>query len=85
MDITSSVTRVHAAATENGSERFLGWLVVMSWRAEKYHGYSRECVRLAKEASSVENRNKLLELARVWADAALVEEQAAGRVKPRAA
>jgi hypothetical protein len=54
----------------------------MSWHVQKYHGYSRECVRLAEEASSAEKRNKLLELARVWADAALVEEQAAGRVKP---
>ena len=57
----------------------------MSWQAEKYHKYSRECVRLAEEANSVEKRTKLLELARVWTDAALVEEQAAGRVKPKAA
>jgi hypothetical protein len=49
----------------------------MTWEAKKYHGYARECFRLAEEANSVETRNKLLELARVWMDAAHVEEQAA--------
>jgi hypothetical protein len=49
----------------------------MSWEARKYHGYARECARLAEQADSVEKRNKLFELARVWMDAALVEEQAA--------
>ena len=49
----------------------------MSWEARKYHGYARECARLAEEANSVETRNKLLELARVWMDAALTEERMA--------
>jgi hypothetical protein len=42
----------------------------MSWQAKKYRGYATECVRLAKQADSIEKRNKLLELARVWMDAA---------------
>ena len=41
----------------------------MSWQAKKYRGYAIECVRLAKHADSIEKRNKLLELARVWMDA----------------
>ncbi len=49
----------------------------MSWEAKKYFAYARECARLAEQASSVEKRNKLFELAHVWMDAALTEEQAA--------
>ena len=60
--------------------KILGWL--MSWQAKKYRGYAIECVRLAKQAESIEKRNKLLELARVWADAALVEEQFATEARP---
>ena len=51
------------------------WVGVMSWEAKKYHGYARECARLAEQAETVEKRNKLLELARVWLDAAIIEEQ----------
>jgi hypothetical protein len=54
----------------------------MSWQAKKYRGYATECVRLAKQADSIEKRNKLLELARVWMDAALVEEQFATDARP---
>ena len=32
---------------------------------------------LAQQADSIEKRNKLLELARVWTDAAVVEDQLA--------
>ena len=46
----------------------------MSREAEKYRAYERECVRQAKEAHSPERWTKLLELARVWADAALAVE-----------
>jgi len=49
----------------------------MSWQARKYRDYASECVRLAQQADSIEKRNKLLELARVWADAAVVEDQLA--------
>jgi len=58
------------------------WGGAMSWQAKKYRGYATECVRLAKQADSIEKRNKLLELARVWMDAALVEEQFATETRP---
>jgi hypothetical protein len=58
------------------------WGGVMSWRAKKYRGYAIECVRLANHADTIEKRNKLLELARVWMDAALVEEQFATDARP---
>jgi hypothetical protein len=41
-------------------------------------------MRLAQEANSVETRNKLIELARVWTEAALVEQQAANRIRAEA-
>jgi hypothetical protein len=53
----------------------------MSWEARKYYGYARECARLAEQSNSVEKRDKLLELARVWFDAALREEQAADEAR----
>ena len=48
----------------------------MSFHAHKYHGYARECVRLAEQADTLERRDKLIELARVWTEAALTEELA---------
>jgi len=53
----------------------------MSWEFTKYQNYARECMRLADEANSVETRNKLVELARVWNEAALVEQQLANRLR----
>ena len=51
------------------------------WReAEKYRGYERECLRQAEQADTPERRDKLVDLARVWADAALaVDVHAATR------
>ena len=46
----------------------------MSREAEKYRAYERECLRQAQQAHSSERRDKLVELARVWADAALAVE-----------
>jgi hypothetical protein len=48
--------------------------------ARKYHGYALECVRLAGHAEKPEARDKLLSLARVWRDAALIEEKTAAAV-----
>jgi hypothetical protein len=42
--------------------------------AKRYHAYARECLRLA-EASDKSVRERLLELSRVWMEAALVEER----------
>jgi hypothetical protein len=44
---------------------------------EEYHNYARECVRQAGRAHTPEARDKLLDLARVWMDAAVTEEEAA--------
>jgi hypothetical protein len=48
----------------------------MRSEAKKYHGYARECVRLAEQAETPEHRDKLIDLARVWMDAAMTEEEA---------
>lgn len=55
---------------------------VMSWESSKYRRYASECVLLAQQADSIEKRNKLVELARVWTDAALVEEQCVAVATP---
>jgi hypothetical protein len=47
--------------------------------AKKYHAHARECVRLAGRAETPELRDKLIDLARVWMDAALTEEEAQER------
>jgi hypothetical protein len=39
--------------------------------ARKYHAYARECLRLAETAEKSDVREKLIELSRVWMDAAL--------------
>jgi hypothetical protein len=44
-------------------------------KAKEYREYARECVRMAEQADSEETRGKLLELARVWTNAALLEEE----------
>jgi hypothetical protein len=41
-----------------------------------YEDYARECVRLAGRARTPEVRDQLIELARLWMDAAITEEEA---------
>jgi hypothetical protein len=43
--------------------------------AKKYHAYARECLELAEEATRPDVRERLVELSRVWMEAALEEEQ----------
>jgi hypothetical protein len=43
--------------------------------AKKYHAYARECLRLAEAADRSDDREKLVELSRVWMEAALREEK----------
>jgi hypothetical protein len=43
--------------------------------AKKYHAYAWECLKLAEEATSSDMRERLIELSRVWMEAALREEQ----------
>jgi len=42
------------------------------YEAKKYHAYARECLRLAETVDN--NDKKLIELSRVWMEAALNEE-----------
>jgi hypothetical protein len=49
----------------------------MRFEADKYRAYARECLRQAEEADSETTRDKLLDLARVWTQAAWVEDSAA--------
>jgi len=46
----------------------------MPCEAEKYWQYSRECTKQAAQAETPELRDQLLDLARVWTEAALSEE-----------
>jgi hypothetical protein len=50
----------------------------MPSQAWTYLEYARECIRLAGHAESTEQRDKLVDLARVWMDAAMAEDEAAG-------
>jgi hypothetical protein len=51
--------------------------MVMS-EAKKYHGYARECLWLAEQADKPETRQRLVELSRIWIEAALTEEKKPG-------
>lgn len=46
----------------------------MSREGKKYLAYARECARQAEAAVDTERRNQLMELSRVWMEAALTEE-----------
>jgi len=46
----------------------------MPSEAKKYWQYSQECTRQAVEAETAELRDQLLDLARMWTEAALCEE-----------
>jgi hypothetical protein len=50
----------------------------MRSEARKYCDYARECVRLAGRAETSDLRDQLLDLARVWMDAAMTEDGLAG-------
>jgi hypothetical protein len=50
--------------------------MIMPSETKKYEEYARECVRLAGSADTIELREKLLGLARVWMEAVLNEEDA---------
>jgi len=57
--------------------------LVMPSEAKKYWQYSQECTRQAVEAETAELRDQLLDLARMWTEAALCEEMnAANRPSP---
>ena len=54
----------------------------MPCEAEKYWQYSRECSQQAVEAETPELRDQLLDLARMWTEAALYEELNTKRYLP---
>ena len=54
------------------------WVGIMPSQAKKYLEYAQQCVRLAEHAHSPQHRDKLLELACMWMDAALTEEKHSG-------
>jgi hypothetical protein len=45
------------------------------YEAKKYYAYARECLRLAETADNTDKRHKLIELSRIWMEAALNEER----------
>jgi hypothetical protein len=49
----------------------------MASEASKYTNYARECVRLAGHASTADQRDRLLDLAKVWMNSAMDEEEIA--------
>src|SRR2546430_867956 len=48
----------------------------MGFETRKYLDYARECTKQAERTDSPERRDRLIELARVWMEAALSEEAA---------
>jgi len=48
-----------------------GCVAMMLSEAKKYHGYARECLKLAEEATRADVREQLVELSRIWMEAAL--------------
>jgi hypothetical protein len=45
----------------------------MSSEAKKYHAYARECLKQAEKAERPDHREKLIELSKVWTQAAMNE------------
>jgi hypothetical protein len=45
------------------------------YEAKKYRAYALECLRLAQLADNADKRQKLIDLSRVWMEAALNEER----------
>jgi hypothetical protein len=43
--------------------------------ATKYYAYARECLRQAEAADTPDKRDKLIELSRIWVEAALIGER----------
>lgn len=56
----------------------------MPSQADKYLEYARECIRLAGYAVEAGERDKLVELARTWMQAAMTEEEAAAASSAKA-
>jgi hypothetical protein len=55
----------------------------MSSAAKEFEGFARDCVRLAERADTPELREKLLNLAREWMRAVMVDEDSDCAVQNR--
>jgi hypothetical protein len=51
--------------------------------ADKYLQYARECAKQALDAETPEERDQLLDLSRVWSEAALREQLSARKANGR--
>jgi hypothetical protein len=60
-------------------ERRKLWEQPMSGSAKEFEEFTRDCVRLAEQADTLELREKLLNLAREWMRAVIVDEDLAPR------
>jgi len=58
-------------------------VLVVPSEAQKYWQYSQECTKQAVQAETPELRDRLLELARIWTEAALCEESNAKHSVPK--
>jgi hypothetical protein len=48
---------------------------MMSSEAKKFHAYARESLQLAEQATEPDIRKSLIDLSRIWMEAALKEER----------
>ena len=48
---------------------------MMLSEAKKFHEYARECLQLAEQATEPDTKKSLVELSRIWMEAALNEER----------
>jgi hypothetical protein len=62
--------------------KLVGLCGQMISEAKKYHAYARECLRMAEMSDRSDDREKLIELSRVWMEAALLEERHALEHRP---
>jgi hypothetical protein len=54
-----------------------GSVVVISSQTEQYYAFARDCLQMAEKATHEDVRLRLVELARHWIHAALIEERTA--------
>jgi tRNA isopentenyl-2-thiomethyl-A-37 hydroxylase MiaE len=54
---------------------YLGSMTVLSSEAKQYQAFARDCLQMAEKANDEDVRRRLIELARDWMEAALMEER----------
>ena len=53
----------------------IGCVTMMLSEAKKFHAYARECLQLAEQATEPDIRKSLIDLSRIWMEAAVKEER----------